>query len=100
MNRIPPDREEDKPILQAAEGTTEGGDPDPDRLFWRQFAEATTQNSFCRSWLFLQCRYLTGVRCAMLLLGQPDTGPYTPIAFWPDSKLNMTHLTGAVERAL
>lgn len=99
MNRIPPDREEER-ILRAVEGTSEGSDPDPDRIFWRQFAEATTQKNFCQSWLFLQCRYLTGVRCAMVLLGPPDEGPYTPVAFWPDAKLNMTHLTGAVERAL
>ncbi|MBN2060016.1 MAG: HlyD family efflux transporter periplasmic adaptor subunit [Deltaproteobacteria bacterium] len=100
MNRIPTDREEDKRILRALDGTSEGGDPDPDRVFWRQFAEASTQKNFCRSWLFLQCRYLKGVRCAMVLLGPPNEGPFTPIAFWPDAKLNMTHLTGAVERAL
>jgi len=36
----------------------------------------------------------------MVLLGTPEEGPFTPIAFWPDAKHNMTHLIGAVERAL
>ncbi|MCU0595221.1 MAG: GAF domain-containing protein, partial [Desulfobacterota bacterium] len=36
----------------------------------------------------------------MVLLGNPDRGPFTPVAVWPDAKLSMTHLTGAAERAL
>jgi RND family efflux transporter MFP subunit len=43
---------------------------------------------------------LEGVRCAMVLLGAADRGPYTPVAVWPDAKLSMNHLTGAAERAL
>jgi multidrug resistance efflux pump len=73
---------------------------DADRLFWRQFAEATTPKAFCQSWLPLQCRMLKGVRCGMVLLGYPDQGPYSPVAVWPDAKLSMTHLTDAAERAL
>jgi len=73
---------------------------DPDQEFWRQFAEAATPREFCQSWLPLQCRMLTGVRCAMVLLGEPDSGPFTPVAVWPDAKLSMHHLTGAAESAL
>lgn len=36
----------------------------------------------------------------MVLLGPPDQGPFTPVAVWPDAKLNMKHLTGAAERSL
>ena len=36
----------------------------------------------------------------MVLLGKPDSGPYTPVAVWPDAKLSMQHLTGAAERSL
>jgi RND family efflux transporter MFP subunit len=73
---------------------------DADRVFWRQFAEATTPKAFCQSWLPLQCRMLKGVRCGMVLLGYPDQGPYSPVAVWPDAKLSMAHLTDAAERAL
>ena len=67
---------------------------------WQQFAEAPTPKAFCQSWLPLQCRMLKGVRCAMVLLGDPDRGPFTPVAVWPDAKMSMNHLTGAAERAL
>ena len=73
---------------------------DPDREFWQQFASARTVKEFCQSWLPLQCRMLEGVRCAMVLMGTADRGPYTPVAVWPDAKLSMNHLTGAAERAL
>lgn len=36
----------------------------------------------------------------MVLLGPPDHGPFTPVAVWPDAKLNMKHLTAAAERCL
>jgi len=101
MAQNPPDRDDDERTLRpVAGGPPEARGSDPDRIFWRQFAEATTPKAFCQSWLPLQCRMLKGVRCAMVLLGDPDRGPYTPVAVWPDAKLSMNHLTGAAERAL
>jgi multidrug resistance efflux pump len=43
---------------------------------------------------------LKRVRCAMVLLGEADSGPFTPVAVWPDAKLSMHHLTGAAKRSL
>jgi hypothetical protein len=95
MKRVPQDREEYERALDTKEGTVDGRGFDPNRLYWRQFAEAATPKAFCQSWLSLQCHYLKHVICAMVLLGPPDEGPFSPIAFWPDAKRNMTHLTGA-----
>jgi RND family efflux transporter MFP subunit len=78
----------------------EGAGFDTDRLFWRHFVEATTPRAFCQSWLPLQCRMLDGVRCGMVLLGDPDTGPFSPVAVWPDAKLDMNHLTSSAEQSL
>ncbi len=100
MQRIPPDHEDDKPLLHTVNEPVDSRGSDPDRKLWHEFAEAATPKTFCQSWLSLQCRLLHGVRCAMVLLGAPDQGPFTPVAFWPSAKHNMTHLTGAVERAL
>ena len=86
--------EDDRQRLEGASGT------ELDKDLWRQFVQATTPKAFCQSWLPLQCRMLRGVRCGMVLLGNPDRGPFTPVAVWPDAKLSMTHLTGAAERAL
>jgi len=100
MERYFPGREDDSRPVHMVAGSEEQRRFDPDQEFWRQFAEAATPREFCQSWLPLQCRMLTGVRCAMVLLGEPDSGPFTPVAVWPDAKLSMHHLTGAAESAL
>jgi multidrug resistance efflux pump len=100
MERYPPGRDDDPRTLNPVGGSKESRSSDPERIFWRQFAEAATPKAFCQSWLPLQCRKLKGVRCAMILLGPPDHGPFTPAAVWPDAKLSMHHLTGAAKRAL
>jgi multidrug resistance efflux pump len=100
MEQIPPDSKKDPNVFRALGGSDDKHSPDPERIFWQQFAEAATPKAFCQSWLPLQCRLLKGVRCAMVLLGTPDRGPFTPVAVWPDAKLSMHHLTGAAERAL
>lgn len=77
-----------------------GQGTDPERTFWQQFATAATPKAFCQSWLPLQCSMLNGIRCAMVLLGNPDRGPFSPVAVWPDAKVDVTHLTGIAERSL
>ncbi len=67
---------------------------------WERFARATNPKAFCEAWLSLQCRMLPGTRCALLLLGTPDTGPYTPAAVFPDPSYSVVHLAPAAERAL
>ncbi len=73
---------------------------DTETQSWRQFVEASTSRAFCQNWLRLQCRMLDGVRCGMVLLGEPDQGPFSPVAVWPDAKSGIHQLTGAAERAL
>lgn len=67
---------------------------------WAQFAQAENAESFCRSWLAIQCQMITDVLGGLMLLGPPNTGPFTPIAVWPDPRRSMEYLTGAAERAL
>jgi RND family efflux transporter MFP subunit len=40
------------------------------------------------------------VRSAIVLLGTPERGPFTPAAVWPYPEFSVKHLTGAAERAL
>ena len=100
MEQKPPDPKNKPVTFRPVGGSKDSRAADPEQLFWRQFVEATTPKAFCQSWLPLQCRMLNRVRCAMVLLGKPDSGPYTPVAVWPDAKLSMQHLTGAAERSL
>ena len=37
---------------------------------------------------------------ALVLLGTPDRGPFTPAAIWPSPNFSVKHLTGAAERTL
>lgn len=67
---------------------------------WRRFAEATDLKTFCQSWLSLQCNMIKDVRSAMVLLGTPDRGPFSPVAIFPNPEFNVTHLSNAAERAL
>ena len=99
MEQTPPRRDEAQ-ASQSLEGEVRRPGSDPESLIWRQFAEATTPKAFCQGWLPLQCRMLSGVRCAMALLGNADAGPYSPVAVWPDARVSMNHLTGAAEQAL
>ena len=73
---------------------------DPDQVLWRQFAEASTPDVFYRAWLALQCRMITGVTGGVVVLGPPDTGPYTPAAFWPEGGRNLRHLAEVAEKTL
>lgn len=85
------------PFLPGSEG---GQASDKEGASWQQFAAAATPKAFCKSWLSLQCGMLSGIRCAMLLLGPPDRGPFTPQAVWPDAGTDLTHLAGIAERSL
>jgi multidrug resistance efflux pump len=100
MEQKPPDSKKDPAVIRPVGDPKGSRTADPDTLFWHRFAEASTPRAFCQSWLPLQCRMLKRVRCAMVLLGEPDSGPFKPVAVWPDAKLSMHHLTGAAERSL
>lgn len=67
---------------------------------WAAFAEAATVESFCQTWLALQCGMIGGVRAGVVLLGPPDRGPFRLMATWPTGRRNFKHLTRTAERTL
>ncbi len=71
-----------------------------DQALWKQFSSASSPEEFARFWLALQCRNITGTNAAVLVLGEPGTGPFAPAAFWPDQAAVGTVLTKATEEAL
>jgi RND family efflux transporter MFP subunit len=71
-----------------------------DEAVWREFAEASSAPGFYRSWLTLQCRSIGGVSSAVIVAGPPNTGPFAPVAFWPDGRRNVQHLAEVVARVL
>jgi RND family efflux transporter MFP subunit len=70
-----------------------------DQALWKRFAAAETSDAFLRSWLALQCRLIAGATSGVLVLGEPDQGPFAPAAIWPDSEPASPRLTKAVELA-
>lgn len=100
MKQFSTERGDDPRSIRSVDGSERSESSDQESDFWQQFATADTPRALCQSWLSLQCRVLKGVRCAMVLLGPPDQGPFSPVAVWPDAKLNLSHLAGAAERAL
>jgi RND family efflux transporter MFP subunit len=67
---------------------------------WRRFAEASTPEDFCRSWLALQCMQIGGVSEGVLVLEQPGSETFAPAAFWPEVQPDGTQLAGVIERAI
>ncbi|MEO0465132.1 MAG: HlyD family efflux transporter periplasmic adaptor subunit [Pseudomonadota bacterium] len=54
-----------------------------DQSLWAQFHEAGSAEAFVHAWLGLQCRNLPGALASVVVLGEPDVGPFTPVATWP-----------------
>jgi RND family efflux transporter MFP subunit len=85
---------------EALISTVAQADVTQEQALWSSFAEASTVEAFCRSWLALQCRMIGGVRAGMVLLGPADRGPFRPVATWPEGRRNLKHLTKTAERTL
>lgn len=71
-----------------------------DQALWKQFREAGTVQEFARAWLALQCRFITGASAGVVVLGEPDQGPFAPAAYWPDETAASPELSEAAEMAM
>lgn len=61
---------------------------------------AAGSEDFQRIWLASQCALIPGARQAVLLLGPPDAGPYSPVAFWPAGRAPSARLADVASRTL
>jgi len=87
-------------VSRPREGEAAARTFDVDQVVWRQFAEASTPEEFYRSWLGVVARLVGEVRGGVVVLGPPETGPYTPAAFWPGGQGVSQFLARVTERAL
>jgi RND family efflux transporter MFP subunit len=67
---------------------------------WRQFAQGQGPEEFCRSWLLIQCHLIGGVSDGVVVLAKPGTNAFAPVAYYPESPRDRTHLAKISERAL
>jgi len=57
-----------------------------DQALWTQFANADSVDAFVGGWLAMLMRNIEGATAAVVVLGDPDTGPFSPAAHWPGEK--------------
>jgi multidrug resistance efflux pump len=70
------------------------------QALWRQFAAATEPESYCQSWLALQCSLISGVSMGVVMLKMSADAAFTPVAFWPDVPQYREYLAEAAKRML
>jgi len=71
-----------------------------DQAAWSRFAGADSVEAFVGAWLALLCRGLSGARAAVVVLGDPDTGPFVPAGAWPVEEAADAPLMDVAEQAL
>ena len=86
--------------VNASDQTQQGAPARVGTSLWSALSASSTHAEFTAAWLALQCSMLPGVRCGVLVLGPPDTGPYAPAALWPAGAAPGTALTEAADQAV
>lgn len=71
-----------------------------DQTLWKHLGEASTPKDIAKSWLPLQCRMIPEVSRGVVVLGEPDTGPFTPAAYWPEGESVRPELMATAEAAM
>jgi multidrug resistance efflux pump len=71
-----------------------------DAALWKRFRTARSTADVANAWLALQCRFIDGANSGVVVLGEPDVGPYAPVAYWPDEEAHDPELAAAAERAM
>lgn len=73
-----------------------------DQALWKQFRETGEGDSeaFIQAWLALQCRFISHAARGVVVLGEPDTGPFAPAAHWPADETPAAGMLTVAERAM
>jgi len=67
---------------------------------WTRFANADSRQDYCRFWLALQCSIIPDVIQGIVVLGDPDSGPFSPISKWPEEGEDPERLSEISEHVL
>ena len=87
-------------MVTAGVATAPASQPLLDQALWQRFRAAADGAAFASAWLALQCRFTEGALAGVLVLGEPDTGPFHPAACWPDLSAVSPALSAAAEAAM
>jgi len=68
---------------------------------WERLKTERNPKLFAAAWLDIQSRLISGeVLQGVVVLGEPDKGPFAPIAVWPEGSLGSPGLASAIENAM
>ncbi|WP_286238540.1 HlyD family efflux transporter periplasmic adaptor subunit [Neptuniibacter halophilus] len=67
---------------------------------WSKLTSTTSREAYVNTWLGLQCQLIDGVHLAVVAMGEPEQGPYTPIAHWPRDSEASFDMTVVAELAM
>lgn len=84
-------------MLDVVEGPRAEGDAE---ALWQAWADSASVESGGQAWLALQCAMVEGATRGVLVLGAPDTGPYAPVALWPEGQAATPHMAEVAATAL
>jgi len=70
------------------------------QALWSELYQAGKADNFSAAWLALQCSMLGGATQGVVVLGNPDTGPYAPVGYWPAGSSPSPLLAEIAERTL
>lgn len=71
-----------------------------DQTLWRQLSESEDQGEFLYAWLALQARIVEGVLKGVIVLGEPEKGPFAVAGVWPQGTVPQSGLSGILEKVL
>lgn len=71
-----------------------------DQALWQKFRHASRPDEFLETWLAILCRQVPGALSGIAVLGEPDVGPFAPVAYWPDREVVGTTHAAAAEKAI
>lgn len=78
----------------------EGGARVASEQAWKQFSQAQSLEEFCTSWLVIQCQAIGGVSDGVVILLNQEASTFAPVAFFPQSPPDRSHLAEVSERAI
>lgn len=58
--------------------------PRIDPALWDQFSLSASRDDYCQAWLALQCALIADAVQGVVVLGEADSGSYTPVVKWPE----------------
>jgi len=71
-----------------------------EQALWKRFGTATRPEDFASAWLALQCAMIPGVTRGVVVLGEPEQGPFVTLASHPEGQGGTTELSAAADSAM